>query len=862
MKRRAIIFFIMTAFAACLSSCSQNSFHAARTYRELRQLNKIAEPEKAIQKIESMLPSLSGDRKMIVRMRFMLSFRLADLYVRTGEYHKAESLLSSLVAEVREKKPRPVQAMLGFEGTRYDSFEKLGYFYLKTGNLRKAEAVFAESKSIRTDVFPPRSVHRIHPLVGFGSLYFARGEEEKTYHAFNEAEKLLARATSTLYDYDNIARLYLNDLSEICLLQGRNDEAWEHINKLSIASSGIAKFGARISRNLGISRTLELKARYYLLEGNYSRAQEYLDRARQYYGPEMASSDVKFKLLKTQALLHWYQGHIEKSNEAFLDLIRSYRRHIAQNFIAMSEYEKEQFYNTLKSDFNLFNAYALDTYSSPGAHVLFEEIYNNALNTKALLLNETNKIKNNIIRSNDQNLIGKLQQWEEAKSRLSTLYFDKKATGRIDSLEKVIESLEKEINSRSHLFAEKENPADWSRIKTVLKNDEAAIEMIRINTVNKKVKNNYGRNSGLSDSTVYLALVVRPGSTTPQCIFLPDGNLLEKRFLSYYRNSIITRSEDNLTYDMFWRPLKAQLKDATRVYLSPDGVFNQINLNTLKNPVSKQFLLDEIEISYLTNTGDLLKHPEQDDKTLVGVLFGRPAYDMESFTRAERQNSQPLYGTRNLLTDELADFRNQEFADLPGTEMEIDAIEQALTARQVKVLIFKGVDALEENVKSVASPAILHIATHGFFVEDSASLVNPMIRSGLVLAGVGNQSVRTPAEEKAGVEDGVLTAYEATNLNLDNTSLVVLSACDTGLGEVRNGEGVYGLQRAIIVAGTNNLLMSLWKVDDEATALLMSEFYKNWNPHENQLAFRKAQIVLRQKYPDPYYWGAFIMVGK
>ena len=158
-------------------------------------------------------------------------------------------------------------------------------------------------------------------------------------------------------------------------------------------------------------------------------------------------------------------------------------------------------------------------------------------------------------------------------------------------------------------------------------------------------------------------------------------------------------------------------------------------------------------------------------------------------------------------------------------------------------------------MKGITSPAILHIATHGFFVYYSASYVNPMIRSGLVMAGVRNQA-------KAGTEDGILTAYEATNLNLDNTSLVVLSACDTGLGEVRNGEGVYGLQRAIIVAGAHNLLMSVWKVDDEATALLMGEFYKNWNEGENHSAFRSAQMVLRQKYPEPYYWGAFIMVGK
>lgn len=853
MKRLAIIFFILSGWMA--HNCLAQSFRAPKLYREARRISAIADPAKAIEKIESMLPNIPHDRRNTTRIRFILSFRLADLYVRTGAYSKAENLLLSLLAEVRENKPRPFRATLSFQGTMYDCFERLGYFYLRTGNLRKAEAAFAESKSLRDSIFPIRSVHRIHPLVGFGSLYFVTGDEEKTYQTFSAAEKLLERATSTLYDYDNVARLYLSDLSEICLVQGRQDEAWEHINKLSVASSGIGKFGSRIGRKLEISRILELKARYYLLGENYTKAQEYLNRALEYYSPKIGSSDVKFKLLKTQALLHWYQGDIEKSNEAFLSLIRSYRQHIAQNFVAMSEYEKEQFYNTLKSDFNLFNAYALDNYTSRGANVLFEEMYNNALNTKALLLNETNKIKNSIIQSNDQNLIGKLRQWEEAKSQLSTLYFDKKATGRIDSLEKKIENLEKEINSRSNLFARNEDAPHWSRVKDALKRGEAAVEIVRINTVNKKVKNHYGRNGGVSDSTVYLAMVLKPDSKTPECIFLRNGNQLEKRFLPYYRNSIVALSGDNVTYDNFWAPLRAQLKDVARVYLSPDGVFNQINLNTLRNPISQQYLLDEIDLSYLTNTADLLKPAQQSTGSPDGMVFGRPAYDMEITASVKHQSPSLFYGTRNLLTDELSDFRNQEFADLPGTEIEINTIERALAGRHLKVRTFKGVDASEENVKEVASPSILHIATHGFFVEDSASHVNPMIRSGLVMAGVRNQN-------KAGTEDGILTAYEATNLNLDNTSLVVLSACDTGLGEVRNGEGVYGLQRAIIVAGANNLLMSLWKVDDEATALLMGEFYKNWNPGENHSAFRRAQMVLRQRYPEPYYWGAFIMVGK
>jgi len=155
---------------------------------------------------------------------------------------------------------------------------------------------------------------------------------------------------------------------------------------------------------------------------------------------------------------------------------------------------------------------------------------------------------------------------------------------------------------------------------------------------------------------------------------------------------------------------------------------------------------------------------------------------------------------------------------------------------------------------------VLHIATHGFFSDKNDAGTDPMLRAGLLLTGVANYLQDNITLD---ADNGILTAYEAANLNLDNTEMVVLSACETGKGEVQNGEGVYGLQRAFQTAGAQSIMMSLWKVDDAATQELMTLFYQNWTAGKTKAdAFTQAQRSLKKKYNSPYYWGAFVMMGK
>jgi CHAT domain-containing protein len=222
-------------------------------------------------------------------------------------------------------------------------------------------------------------------------------------------------------------------------------------------------------------------------------------------------------------------------------------------------------------------------------------------------------------------------------------------------------------------------------------------------------------------------------------------------------------------------------------------------------------------------------------------------------------------------TNRYFDAATMSVLPLPGTLTEVTNIKNLLEGGNLTVEFFAGKDATEANIKKVKYPKILHIATHGFFLpnlknkdllidkETIQNEKNVLLRSGLLLAGC-EKSMK--GEGISSEEDGIFTAYEALNLFLDETDLVVLSACETGLGEVQNGEGVYGLQRAFQQAGAKSILISLWKVNDHATELLMTNFYNDFlKSGDQKQSFINAQKAVRKVYPEPYYWGAFVMVG-
>ncbi|MBK5277808.1 MAG: CHAT domain-containing protein [Bacteroidia bacterium] len=727
------------------------------------------------------------------------------------------------------------------------AYEKLAQLYQMAGNLRKSEELFIKAIKQRQLLFSERSVYRISPYLGLGQLYFQSEDFDKALDYFNQGSLLLDRASTTNFNYDVLRYQLYGFQFETNLQKGRFKEAFLFLQRYFYALNTI------YPTNEQIATAFEKKARYFLLTGNTVKTDYYLHRAEKFLPTNSVTFSIaEVHFLRTKSLRFWHHHNFDSAVHTFEKLLHVYKTNIEKNFSALSEYEREQFYVTLKKDFDLFNSFVVDfIYMGSASPAMMALLYNTQLFTKALLLNEITKLKRAIDGSHDPELTAKVATWQNLKEQVANLYYtDRKASAAINELGEQINSIEKDINQKTNYLIKTGEDVQWQQIQNHLKEGEAALEIIRT----KKFHIDSIQQKGIqfSNEVQYLVLYIQPKSLGPEGFLLSQSTGLETKYISNYRNCILHQLTDTLSYNLYWKPILNHLPSCNTFFLSSDGVYNQLNPNVLQNPVSGKYVLDELNVFSVTNTKDILQS-EGGATMQTACLFGRPDYSGNITSKSEKLIVNK--SLRALSDREMLNFTDQEFSDLPGTETEVESITDILDARQWETHTFINENATEGNIKALQSPTVLHIATHGFFLEDDGSHVNSMIRSGILLSGIKNRSAQD-------TQDGILTAYEATNLTLENTNLVVLSACETGLGEIKNGEGVYGLQRGLKVAGAKNLLMSFWKVDDHATADLMINFYQNWlSGQPIHKAFKEAQIKLRKKYESPFYWGAFILIG-
>jgi len=464
-------------------------------------------------------------------------------------------------------------------------------------------------------------------------------------------------------------------------------------------------------------------------------------------------------------------------------------------------------------------------------------------------------------------------------------------------LEEKATLLERELVKGSQEFSDFKNPQNisWEDVKNKLKPGEAAIEFISFDFYDKE----------WTDSLLYCALLLKHDSKYPEMIQLFEEKELENYIsVSSMKNdadmvamlygdsrgvgSVNTNtyiSYADSIYSLIWRPIDSLLKGIETVYYSPTGLLHTLSFSAVKYD-DQQLLSDKYDLVYVSSTANIANPSNSTVNFTSGnvALYGGLQYDIssekmlaESMLYRQSENIDLMaYNRSYTLTDS---SRGGSWGYLKGTFLEAENIEKRLKKNQVLTTFYQGFEGNEESFKSLAgnnSPEIIHLATHGFFFPDpekeknkneiitsAEKLVfkesdNPLIRSGLIMSGAN--LAWNGSEVPEGVDDGILTAYEVSGMNLFNTKLVVLSACETGLGDIKGSEGVYGLQRSFKMAGVDYLIMSLWQVPDRETSEFMTLFYKHLLKTENiREAFSKTQKKMRKKY-DPYFWAAFVLI--
>jgi CHAT domain-containing protein len=504
------------------------------------------------------------------------------------------------------------------------------------------------------------------------------------------------------------------------------------------------------------------------------------------------------------------------------------------------------------------------------------------LNLNGLLATNQKNIEQEIISSGDSLAIALMYELKLNKQQLhkyQELTLQEKQKRGIDeaALKKKIDAQERDLSQKSKSFANFNRYFNAGDVSNNLKSNEYFIDIVRAPQFNFTTKK-------WTDSTQYLVFIYSSQDTLVQYLFIHDGFGLEGDALDNYKafTSGEYRNEQNpdpLSYERFWLPIAEKIGNAKTVYVSSNGIYNKINLNTLYNTATGKYLIEEMDIQLVNSARDFILQKEKQEikyNNNTITLFGYPNYNA---TNEPIEQTDLLAGTRDLATFWIDSLTRGGFtaALLPGTKKEIQAISELFQPKKWEIQRYLENEANESNVKALQHPRILHIATHGYFFEDIPNelddinerfmgmdrqtvVQDPMLRSGLLLVGA---NITLKGEEQKG-ENGLLSAAEASLLNLRGTELVVLSACETGRGEVKNSEGVYGLRKAFTDAGAQNIIMSLWKVDDEVTKEFMIRFYEIWLNDQTSIreAFNQTQLAIKAKYPQPYYWGAYILVGE
>ncbi|MCM1502067.1 MAG: CHAT domain-containing protein [Bacteroidales bacterium] len=727
------------------------------------------------------------------------------------------------------------------------------------------------SEAIKNN-YGKKNIYYLTARLNEGKFYYTAGQIDRAIAVFQEIVNIGYEIWNS---YDNgIVALALNNLGIVCVSKGLYNDALQ-ILETSAASlnkiSGESNYLVYAYINLGVA---------YFHTRNYKMSQCNFDKANDIiqkcglqetglnanllfnYGRCLTIAGIPDgqKMLGT-AVVILDELNLDRSPEFLFTLgqyglasfigkndvwpeyiphfVQAFRGVYEDNIVGFTESERESFVRYL-------SPYTSTLFSSRTSDEDNDALYSFLLMSKGLLLGISDNYSRMILESGDEVLVQKFLEIQRLKAALRSAPDDMEVADRIESLERDLIS-----DSRKYADFSKWNSTSSRDIAECIGENEIAVEYVKY----KDYKD---------DKVKYAALIVRKDAQNPVYVALcSETELPDMSQLSAER--IYTGAVSWQLYSCLFRPIEQYIRPGWTVSFSSAGIVNTIALESLEMPDGKT-IGDIYTMERVSSTKNLCFSQEK-RKYSTASVYGGLKYDvspevMASLGRAYGQasGSGPLFRS---------DSTRSGWTYLEGSKIETDAIASLLAEKGIRTNLYQDEKGNEESFKALSNHDVdlIHIATHGFYVPENTNVdkysfeaisSDPMTRSGLMMSG-GNYSW-TGQGRIENIEDGVLLAAEIANLNLRHTDLAVLSACETGLGDITE-EGVFGLQRGLKSAGVNTVIMSLWKVSDEATVLMMQTFYKNLlKGKTKEESFDRAKAAVRKKYPSPYYWASFIML--
>ncbi len=798
---------------------------------------------------------------------------LALLYQMTGRYEEAEPMNKEAIRIAKES--------LGVDHPTYASqIMNLASLYQAMDRNEQAEPLMKEAMLINGKSLGLNNLSYGQDLNNLATLYQKMGRYKEAEPIMKEATRITKESLGA--DHPNYAVNILN-LARIFEDMGQYVEAEQLMKEArQILKKSLGE------NHLFYTRCLNSLALLYLEMQQYAKAEPLLKEVMRIdkaslgmdhpdYGRDLHNLTICYMTMGSYELL----APLMKESYLFL------QNNLQSNSSYLSEEELYNYQDKIsftREIYQSFNYQQTILGKKDGEFALEIELFQ-----KGLLLNSIIETRKRILNSGDTSLINRFQTMMSFRKQAEKLYSiptEQRYENPAILVEKATD-LEKDLKLRSKEYNRSLEEAEitWKQVQNKLKSNETIVEFASFAYYNKH----------WTDSTIYCALILKKGMEYPVMVPLFEQRQLDSILLegkvganNLYASRGITSTyipqlpNGRKLYNLIWKPLEQELKDVNTVYYSPSGSLHQIAFAAL--PIdSTTILCDTFNLIQLSSTRQLAittwqTKPEQITST---ALFGGIKYDLDGPEITKLQQSLPkndLALSRGFTSD--STLRSNPYDSLPGTRKEVESIAGMLQANNIKTTLYTGVQGTEEAFKSLSNQkiSVLHVATHGFFYPDIKEkpqdldqlmitgeqkfryVSNPLRRSGLILAG-GNRTWKGE-EPVAGLEDGILTAQEISEMNLQNTELVVLSACETGLGDIKGGEGVFGLQRAFKLAGVKTIIMSLWKVPDGSTAEMMQLFYSKWlGGMEKREAFRETQREMHKRYPkSPKDWAGFVML--